>query len=452
MKLRIPKIMSAQTARQVMTIIGARAILVRALMPSLRALTLALLLLISVVSAFSLSHSPNRNDSTSATVTVSLITCYPGSEIYELCGHEAIRIRGEGIDSVWNYGIFDFNEPNFIYRFVKGKTDYYVGGYPFAWFMPEYMARGSKVVEQDLNLTSREAQSLHHMLQRRSLPANCRYRYNYLTDNCATRIIDDIDSSLGQNISYAGSTRFATYRQALRQYHSNYPWYQFGIDLVLGSGLDASINGRQEMFLPVEMSRHTAKASMPDGRPMVKATRVLYNGRDDAVLPPTPWYLTPMAAALALMFISIIITVADAYRRKISAWWYTLYFTLIGLSGTLISFLVFFSDHAATSPNLLIFWLNPLQLLISVFIWVKKAKKFVRLLMWLNICIVVLLLVAWPLQQQCADPAIFPILAADLVLAGAYTLFTSADGTPPVEARGNKKTSTRRKQRANRLK
>ena len=72
--------------------------------------------------------------------------------------------------------------------------------------------------------------------------------------------------------------------------------------------------------------------------------------------------------------------------------------------------------------------------------------------MWLNICIVVLLLVAWPLQQQCADPAIFPILAADLVLAGAYTLFTSADGTPPVEARGNKKTSTRRKQRANRLK
>ncbi len=33
---------------------------------------------------------------------------------------EAIRVRGDGIDSVWNYGTFDFTAPNFLYRFVKG--------------------------------------------------------------------------------------------------------------------------------------------------------------------------------------------------------------------------------------------------------------------------------------------------------------------------------------------
>ena len=69
-------------------------------------------------------------------LTVSLITCYPGEEIYELCGHSAIRVRGEGIDSVWNYGIFDFNQPNFVYRFVKGETDYKGASYPFRYFMP----------------------------------------------------------------------------------------------------------------------------------------------------------------------------------------------------------------------------------------------------------------------------------------------------------------------------
>ncbi|MDE7190470.1 MAG: DUF4105 domain-containing protein, partial [Muribaculaceae bacterium] len=89
---------------------------------------------------------------TEVPLTASLITCWPGTEIYELYGHSALRIRGRGIDSVWNYGVFDFREPNFVGRFVSGKTDYMVMGYPFAWFLPEYRRRGSRVVEQDLNL------------------------------------------------------------------------------------------------------------------------------------------------------------------------------------------------------------------------------------------------------------------------------------------------------------
>lgn len=44
-------------------------------------------------------------------LTVSLITCAPGRDVYELCGHSALRIRGEGMDSVWNYGLFDFSAP-----------------------------------------------------------------------------------------------------------------------------------------------------------------------------------------------------------------------------------------------------------------------------------------------------------------------------------------------------
>ena len=83
----------------------------------------------------------------------SLVTAWPGSEIYELCGHEAIRIKGPGIDSVWNFGVFNFAEPNFVGRFVKGETDYMVDSYPFAWFMPEYVATGRRVEEQVLNLT-----------------------------------------------------------------------------------------------------------------------------------------------------------------------------------------------------------------------------------------------------------------------------------------------------------
>ena len=54
-------------------------------------------------------------------VRVSLLTCAPGTEIYELFGHTAIRYENpaEGKDLVFNYGIFSFNTPNFVLRFVK---------------------------------------------------------------------------------------------------------------------------------------------------------------------------------------------------------------------------------------------------------------------------------------------------------------------------------------------
>ena len=93
-------------------------------------------------------------------VQVSLITCSPGRDIYELCGHTALRVRSGDMDMAVNYGIFDFNAPNFVYRFVKGETDYMVAAYPFEHFMEGYQRQGRSVTEQPLNLTSRQADSL----------------------------------------------------------------------------------------------------------------------------------------------------------------------------------------------------------------------------------------------------------------------------------------------------
>lgn len=59
-------------------------------------------------------------------VRVSLLTCAAGGEIYSLFGHTAIRYENytRGIDAVFNYGMFNFNAPNFIFRFALGETDY----------------------------------------------------------------------------------------------------------------------------------------------------------------------------------------------------------------------------------------------------------------------------------------------------------------------------------------
>lgn len=363
----------------------------------------------------------------SGDLTVSFVTCHPGPQIYELCGHEAVRVRGEGIDSVWNYGLFDFTEPNFVYRFVKGETDYMVGGYPFEWFLPEYVARGSRVEEQDLNLGQEEARRFLAMLRHEALPENRRYRYNYVKDNCATRILELLDSAASARVIYPDSIRYGTFREEMRAYHRDYPWYQFGIDLALGSGLDRGISAREEMFVPVEMMRMADGARLADGRPLVRERRVLNEGVPDATLGPTPAYATPIAVSWAVFAIIAAICAWSLIRHRAVRWLVTLWFAILGIAGCVVAFLVFISSHEATSPNILIFWLNPLQLLTAACVWGRKTRPVALAMAIYNVVCMVCLLAVWPLQPQSANPAFFPLMGATLLVAASYAIIVGKE-------------------------
>ncbi|MDE7413839.1 MAG: DUF4105 domain-containing protein [Muribaculaceae bacterium] len=367
-----------------------------------------------------------RGEEKRDSVVVSLITCWPGSEIYELCGHEALRVRGtvngEPVDSVWNYGVFDYNAPGFVYRFVKGETDYMLAGYPFAWFLPEYQNQRRRVVEQDLNLSADQAMRLVEMLQKEGKPENRTYRYNYVRDNCATRIVDRIDSVAGSPVVYPDSIGYGTFRREMRAYHKNYPWYQFGIDLALGAGIDMPIRGREEMFVPVEMYKKAEHARFADGRPLIRATRVLNEGSDDAVLPPTNIWLSPLAVSWIWFVIVGLVSLWMFLRNKLARWIYALWFGICGLAGCLIAFLVFVSVHEATSPNVLLLWLNPLQLLMSISIWSRKIKGVSFAVAYYNIVALTCLLIVWAFQKQSANPAFFPLMGSTLLLAVTFAV------------------------------
>ena len=358
-----------------------------------------------------------------SSLRISLITCWPGSEIYELYGHSAIRVQAAGgVDSVWNYGLFDFNRPHFVYRFVKGETDYMVGGCPFTFFIPEYLQTGRRVVEQVLNLTPQEASAMRAMLRRESLPDMRTYRYNYVRDNCATRIIDRLEGATHVRPIFNDSLTYGTYRNEMRAYNRNYPWYQFGIDLVLGSGLDHELTGRDEMFVPLEMMQRMQTAHFSDGRPVVKEEHVIVEGRGPQQLPPTPWLRGPMAVALLVLAVSLAVAVAEWWRRRIVKWWNSLFFCLTGVAGCLVCFLVFFSSHEATSPNMLAIWLNPLQLIAGACLWRRTTQPLARAVAFYNIAVIAVLLAVWPMQRQSADPAVFPWMASALILSATYAI------------------------------
>lgn len=357
-------------------------------------------------------------------LTVSIVTCAPGPDVYELCGHAALRIRSAVMDSVWNYGIFDFTSPNFIYRFCRGETDYMVYGYQFERFMPAYVHRGSKVTEQVFDLTQEEARRLRSLLQTEALPANRVYRYNYVRDNCATRPWKRVTQATDRNIQLPDTSYYPTFRTEMSHFHRNYPWYQFGIDLVLGSGLDYPLDRDEDTFAPPVLADKLARATI-GGRPLVRETRVIYPGYADVTLPPTPWWRTPMAVGVVMLLLSFGTMFVYIVRKSLWRWWISLYFLVAGIAGCIVAFLVFFSEHEATSPNILIWWLNPFQLLIAAGIWWKSWRRPVVLMAGYDfiMCTVLAIAIATHIAAQRVNPATWPMLLSILPLSAAILLY-----------------------------
>ena len=68
-------------------------------------------------------------NSDSLHVKISLLTCAPGEDLYTSFGHTAIRIIDSmaHTDVVFNYGVFNFDEPDFYMKFTRGKLNYMIG-------------------------------------------------------------------------------------------------------------------------------------------------------------------------------------------------------------------------------------------------------------------------------------------------------------------------------------
>lgn len=353
--------------------------------------------------------------------TVTLITAFPGKDIYELEGHSAIRINmGKDRDYAISYGIFDFNASGFVYRFVKGETDYMVGAIPFRYFLDEYESQGRRVEELSLNLTSEQKRRLIDMLSENLKPENRIYRYNYVKDNCSIRPLKMIEKATGVEVPFADfvetpGSNPSTYRNIMRHYHRNYPWYQFGIDLALGSGIDYPITETEKAFVPMLMANQMKRS------PLGGQVRVLVDfPADNAVEGPTPWYASPMFVCWTAFIVIAVLCIWQCVSHTLLRWLFAAYFLVLGLGGLLLFFLIFISVHEATSPNYLFIWLNPLCLVPVCLIWSEKTQKIVTGYMAVNAMVLVGALLAWPWVPQSANPAFLPLVLADLALSATY--------------------------------
>ncbi len=372
-------------------------------------------------------------------VRVSLVTFYPGSEPHNIWGHSEIRVQQGPVDLYFNYGVFDFQAPAFMWRFMLGKTDYICQPVPRAYATLGMEER--RMVEQELNLPQDRAIMVRDFLWNNAQPENRTYRYKFLSDNCSTRPRDIIEMATGDGLRYPAMEDSAvTYRDILAHYCRNYAWERFGINLVLGWDVDTTLDQRATMFIPMLLMDAVAGATVKTDStvlPLVKTTTVpIDKSTDGNVRPPTSWYISPMAVALLVLTLTLLVTGRDWHRRSLSRWYDTLLFIAGGLAGCILFFLICFSTHEATSPNINIVWLNPLLLLLAVLPWFKKTRGVARLLHALNAVIVALLMLAWPWQPQVGDWAFFPLMAALVMRSGINVLLGAQTTRGPTPVQG----------------
>lgn len=297
---------------------------------------------------------------------ISLMTCSPGQEVYALYGHTALRCTNytAGWDVVFNYGVFNFKAPHFVWRFALGECDYEVAAVPFEGFAFEYATRGSAVVQQVLNLTDAEKNTLVTSLLVNCRPENKKYRYNFLSDNCTTRVRDQIERAVTGEIEYPETSARKTYRSIMHQYTREHPWAELGNDLCLGADVDTLIPLRQEMFAPLYFSDYADKAVIRDRqghvRPLVAERTTIVHQKP---LPPESGFpLSPATCAWGLLAVVACLTGWEVKVNRILWGQDVVWLLLQGLAGCIISFLFFFSQHPSVGSNWQIWVLNPLPL------------------------------------------------------------------------------------------
>lgn len=357
---------------------------------------------------------------------VSLITVLPGDAIYSLWGHSAIRVHDpvQGIDLAYNYGTFDFRNPlSFVATFAYGKLDYQlsVHSYPAAAHVA-WPQEGRTVIEQTLLLSASQRNRLYEFLQTNALPENRAYRYNFLFDNCSTRVRDAFESVLGDSIRFAADQEHVwTFRQLIGPYAAGRPLLRYLMNLGMGLPADRAVTSRELMFLPTELSAAFDAASLALGeteRPLVARTDTVYAAPER----PAAW---PWAMILGWLLFAAGVVVTASRRVLPVRIFDGVLFGVTGLAGLIIVFLWFFSLHDITQGNLNILWAWPTHLAVAWCAARGKSKPWLRVYKSATAVVTLGFTFAMAFLPQVMPGALVPILLL-LVLRSAGPLLDLA--------------------------
>jgi hypothetical protein len=349
---------------------------------------LAFIVFSVLMSGLSYSFSQESNDT-----TFYLITCAPGTETYSIYGHSALRvvIPAQQSDITYNWGVFDFDTPNFAWKFAKGRLNYKLAEATFQQFLGIYMYENRSVYSQVINLSGKEKQVLLNLVKENLKPENVYYRYDFFYDDCSTRIRDLIEKAVGSKLQYPPeeTKNVPSFRQKVGEYQSKYPWLKMGIDLIMGTPGEKKASFRERMFLPIDLQRNLTQAVINRDRKMVPLLQssvgvLLFDPPADKL----PFFLAPMFV-LSLLFILIVFLSARFRKSKMMKYVDLLLFTVFSVLALLMIFFNFFTDHQQMKMNMNIIWFSPLVFIcLFCLLFNKKGLIWFRIVFFLALVFV----------------------------------------------------------------
>lgn len=350
---------------------------------------------------------------------ISFLTCAKGDDLITSFGHSAFRVQDStlGIDVVYNYGTFDFNRPNFILNFVKGRLIYSLSRSRFDRFLFTYEMERRWVKEQILNLNLEEKNKLFAFLEHNYLPQNRDYLYDPLLNNCSSIAGDILKQQFGDEIVFDGSylDKQYTFRELVRQNLKTNSWSSFGIDVAFGSVVDRKATVKEHTFLPYYAMRqlnHTTK----NGKPLVQRERTILDYEEFDVNSFFP--LSPLFWFTLLFLFTATITYLDYKHGSRSRWLDFSLFFITGFIGVVLALIWFGADHTSTPNNFNLLWAFPFNFVIAfIYIFQNKLPDWFTKYLWIAIGLLLLTLIVWIFNIQSFSPLLILLL---LTLAFRY--------------------------------
>ncbi len=208
--------------------------------------------------------------------TISLVTYSAGDELYTAFGHSSIRVRDDTqqIDRLYNYGTFDFETEAFYLKFAQGDLLYQLSVGLSNAEINERGNLGQGVTESMLNFNADQRQAMFSELETNLLPENRFYRYDFILDNCSTRVRDIFEKVWGHPVADPSIGKI-TFRQMLDPYFLRIPWIRFGVYLLLGARIDRLVTPREACFLPFNLEIAVQESSTEAG-PLGRKPTTIY--------------------------------------------------------------------------------------------------------------------------------------------------------------------------------
>ena len=362
--------------------------------------------------------------------TVSLLTISSGDPIYSWFGHAAFLVTTpEGRNITFDYGTFSFDDEDFFVNFAFGRLWFVCCSTYAEYELRAINADGRGVSQVILPLTAAQKKAIIGFLNSNVRGENRIYLYHHYRDNCATRLRDIIDYATGgQFKAWAQAQAGSSFRSQASRALSRNHFVLWALDFLQGGNIDRDATLWDEMFLPEILEDAVVRYFS------LERTSVDGSTSPFVPMPEKACSNIGFSIIMGLVLGGIGAALVLCGREKAFGIYSGTVEVVFGLLGTLLLFMMVFTNHDVTWMNENILFVNPVLFVLAVLSFRRSPRA--RTLSRIFLCVIALLAVLKAVLSGIFIQANWPVIIpmAMFLIPGALLPF------PRSAARCGKKT------------